>query len=436
MSRDRIEEDLALAKEAMDAREVPISDARRATIWARVDEARDRRPFRPWILALPAAAAAAAIAVISIAPSPDAPSPAVREGRLSVAAVGEDVPLQRSFSALAPSRIDLSGAELRIAPESSLILSSRELVTLESGTIELAISRAAPRVIATNEARIEAVAGRFAVEAREGRTRVMVHEGSVVATTFGSTRTLVPGYITEFPPPARVEKTAPVEPPPVPVEEKPPQKPADVAPAHRASGDQAVSNADRTAAAEVDEARRIVANDAPRARQMAEAVLEVSDSRDVRAGAWMVLADAHRLQGERSKAAQIYGQVAAEKGRFQEEAFLRQAQLEERATKALAILKTADIAIGNGLLKPERAALSCDLLLKLGRPDEAAEILERTAGRALALQAARVRVAEALADRAPERARLLVEPVVEHAPADLSARARAILEAPGAPKNR
>lgn len=112
----------------------------------------------------------------------------------------------------------------------------------------------------------------------------------------------------------------------------------------------------------LDDAERWVASDAPRARAMAEAVLDGRPPGELEVRAQMVIADALRREGDLLRAAATYGVVAESPwaGPFLEEALLREAQLLAelgRGVEATRVLDEADARVPGGLLGPERRAL-------------------------------------------------------------------------------
>lgn len=123
-------------------------------------------------------------------------------------------------------------------------------------------------------------------------------------------------------------------------------------------------SASASASARLDEARRWVSSDAPRARAIAEEVLDARPAAALEMRARMLIADALRREGDRARAAATYGLVAESEGPFLEEALLRQAQLYTelgRFDEATRVLDAADVRVRRGLLLPERAALRARL---------------------------------------------------------------------------
>ena len=100
-----------------------------------------------------------------------------------------------------------------------------------------------------------------------------------------------------------------------------------------------------------------------------------------------------------------------------------------RAAALDALDRAARIA-PSGPLSPERTALRARLLLASGRPDLAAALLEGESARTLDLFETRIRVAEDLLSKHPDRAATLAKmTLAPEMPAELRVRAEAVISA-------
>lgn len=468
MSQDPVRQELELAKQAIEARTKPLSADRQARLWAQIEAAQSQpqgavwwqsvRAFwssRGFQLSVGLAAAAAIALYVAIPKTPAAPT--LTRGALfggsAALSEGQTVPLKTALKARAPARVQLSQAELRLEAGAQLEVRTPRSVRVLSGGV-LVWTENQPVSAQTQEATVEAVSARFRIARAPTFSEVAVHEGSVqlrrangaMEQLEAPSRTRIPiEQITRSEPSKPAKKTAAVAPPAPEPAPKPlaraPVRPSKrirklAAPKAPAPGGPRTAPppiAPKEARRQLAQARRIVRQDAPRARAMAEDVLDRSPPPAERIGALMVLADAHRREGRASKAATTYERVAKSPsaGRFLEEAILRQAELLSgmgQPTEAIAVLRADPIK--SGLLAPERTALLADLYAAQGQPDKAAAALEAAPQlRAQAIWRARLKIAEALAPVNIARARALLAPVVAHAPSALASRARALLDA-------
>ncbi len=472
MSQDPVRQELELAKQAIEARTKPLSADRQARLWAQIEAAQSQPQGAAWWQSIRAfwssrsfelsvgLAAAAAIALyVAIPKTPAAPT--LTRGALfggsAALSEGQTVPLKTTLKARAPARVQLAQAELRLEAGVQLELRTPRAVRVLSGGV-LVWTDNQPISAQTQEATVEAVSARFRIARTPTFSEVTVHEGTVqlrrangaMEQLKAPNRTRIPiEQISQTEPSKPAKKTAAVAPPaPVPALE-PVSKPLARAPARPSKRTRKLAApkapapggprtapppiAPKEARRKLAQARRIVRRDAPRARAMAEDVLDRSPPPAERIGALMVLADAHRREGRASKAATTYERVAKSPsaGRFLEEAILRQAELllgMGQPTEAIAVLRANPIK--SGLLAPERTALLADLHAAQGHPDKAAAALEAAPQlRAQAIWRARLKIAEALAPTNIARARTLLAPVVAHAPNIWASRARALLDA-------
>lgn len=387
---DLIDRELKLAKQALQAREQALEPGRRARLWAAIDERTSTPPpfsvlsflrFLPYALA---GAAAVVLGALYFGP--------VADGPVSPMAVVSPVAPEPMLLA-AEAELTLGTHRLLAKTETKLTPSSLSLIELEGGRIEVAVSPVTSAfALVTPEAKISTFGGRLSIERVAGRTRVELIEGTAVLETSEGTKTLAVGARVSIPSEEEVvQRPLPLRRKSLLTEKAPDQpKKAPEAPLSTAEGEALVA-----------EARSWVERDAPRARAIVEDVLETKPTAKLRVDASMVLADALRLEGQRQRAAETYGFVAAspEARAFREEAMYRQAQLLgelNRRQEALGVLERASTTISRGLLLPERTVLAVDLLLAENRADDAAELLARTvAPKTRALERAQQRVREA-----------------------------------------
>lgn len=335
-----------------------LAPARRVALWSAI-EAKTTKPRWGWPALAFGAALAVTLLVVVRAP---------REDRF-VVTDGELVEPTRSLvsgelrTAATRVRIERAAAKLELVEGTVFAVTPRDFVRVERGRLELQLQGAATldveipvahvAVLGDGAAATIDVDDEFArVEVRRGRARVTPRDGApqIVEATQRWTH----------PPPEEARKR------------------------HRA---------------ELDRARSIVADDAPAAQKIAQAVLE-HDAGDAEAvDALALIADAYRRSGEHRRAADFYAQVAAHPaGRgYAEEALLRRAKMlradgDEEA--ALAALEEAAKRFADGPLAPERVALTVRTLIAVGRYEEAARRLEGVEDTP-AVRAARVELEDA-----------------------------------------
>jgi hypothetical protein len=173
-------------------------------------------------------------------------------------------------------------------------------------------------------------------------------------------------------------------------------------------------------------------NDAPRAAELAERVLESGAKGELEARALAILADAERRRGFARRAELAYARLRDHPrgGPYAEEAMLQRAmllvELGERSG-ALEELSRLEGSHPRGATAPERVSLAAKLHLANDDAALAAEVIlrARVEGTSLELSKRRIEVARALVELDPGRALELVA----GAPASLRAQAEQIAEA-------
>ena len=131
-------------------------------------------------------------------------------------------------------------------------------------------------------------------------------------------------------------------------------------------------------------------------------------------------ADDHRRRGELEAAAKVYAAVAAhaDGAAYAEEAMLRRARMLRASgdlSGAVAVAQSAAARFPRGALSPERAAFHSAVLIELGAAPRAAGVLDALGAevRTEAVQQARIDAARVLVRDDPDRARRLIEPVLQ-----------------------
>ncbi|MDF1565675.1 MAG: FecR family protein [Deltaproteobacteria bacterium] len=374
----------------------------------------------------------------------------------------DPVPLATSLLTRGETRIATDLSRLSLAPKSELELRAapgrrerdryvRE-VRLRAGRVHAEVTplrEGRTFAVHTEEALVTVVGTAFSVERAEGRTVVEVEHGVVLAVSPDGRRRLelragdravfppeeeAPPAPTLAPPPApaeaaeapgvdpddlaelalrerarqrrpRRDRPAPVAapaPPPAPVELSPP-------PTHVADPDRP-----REQRRQLAEARRVLRQAPSEAVDLARGVLDQAVSEEIEAAALAVMADGHRRAGQLEEAAATYARVAhhpAGEG-LAEESLLQLAILRDRqrqAGAALAALEEAERRFPEGMLAPERVALSVELLGREGEPGAALEALLAAEGlHSPELERLRIRLAEERLASDPAAARRLL----------------------------
>lgn len=317
-----------------------LAPARRVALWSAI-EAEASGPRWGWPALVFGVALAVALLVVVRAPREDT----------FVVTNGELVEPSRSFVsgerriAATTVRIERAAAKLELVEGTVFTLAPRDFVRVERGRLALELEGAATLDVEIPVARVAFLGDGAAatVDVDDGFARVEVHRGRArVTPRDGAPQIVEANQRWTHPPPEEARKR------------------------HRA---------------QLDRARSIVADDAPAAQKIAQAVLE-HDADDAEAvDALALIADAYRRSGEHRRAADYYAQVAAHPaGRgYAEEALLRRAKMlraDGDDEAALAALEEAARRFADGPLAPERVALTVRTLTAVGRFDEAARRLE------------------------------------------------------------
>jgi tetratricopeptide (TPR) repeat protein len=167
MTQDPLEEDLALARAALNRRSPAIDPQRKARLWSEIDrqiQGPEARSFHGgWLLFAGAVAAAAAIVAMVYAPRPEVKPEVAANVAPSVEKMIEPAPVEKKTRWIAerPETLTIDGAELRLAEGTELVLLDSGVYEVISGSVEVKLDSGETKVFAAQRGKLSTFSAKF-----------------------------------------------------------------------------------------------------------------------------------------------------------------------------------------------------------------------------------------------------------------------------------